>query len=89
MEKEIVVLGISYDKPEKLLKFKKKHNLPFTFLSDRKKKVAKLYQSGNFLFANRNTYVIDKEGRIEKIYDKVNVNTHAAEILKYFENDDK
>ncbi len=79
------MIGISYDTPEKLLKFKKNHNLPFTFLSDRKKKVAYLYNSGNFLFANRKTFIIDEKGIIEKIYQKVNVNTHAPQILEYFE----
>lgn len=82
------MIGISYDKPEKLLKFKENHNLPFILLSDQKKKVARLYDSGNFLFAARKTFVIDREGRIEKIYEKVNVNTHAGEILKFFNNDD-
>lgn len=79
------MIGISYDTSEKLLKFKKNHNLPFILLSDRKKKVARLYNSGNFLFANRKTFIIDQKGIIEKVYEKVNVNTHAAQILEYFE----
>jgi|TARA_B100000315_G_C14404414_1_gene507990 peroxiredoxin len=51
-------------------------------MSDRKKKVARQYESGNFLFPARNTFVIDKNGIIEKIYKKVNVNTHAEQILE-------
>lgn len=77
----ITVFGISYDSPKSLLAFKKKYNLPFTLLSDRNKEAAKAYGAKSRLWAKRYTFVIDKDGRIEKIYKKMNVNTHAGEIL--------
>ena len=61
--------------------FKKKYNLPFVLLSDHKKQVAQAFGTNSKFWAKRITFVIDKEGSIENIYNKVNVNTHAGEIL--------
>ncbi|MBT3479643.1 MAG: peroxiredoxin [Candidatus Marinimicrobia bacterium] len=81
-EKEnITVFGISYDSPKALSAFKKKFNLPFTLLSDKGKKVSKAYGTKGRFWASRVTFVLDNKGRIEKIYKKMNVNTHAGEIL--------
>ena len=77
----ITVFGISYDSPKSLSAFKKKYNLPFTLLSDRDKLAAKAYGTKSRLWAKRVTFVIDGEGKIEKIYKKMNVNTHAGKIL--------
>jgi len=77
----IVVFGISYDRPRSLKKFKKKWKLPFNLLSDSKKEVAVKYGADSALWTKRITFVIDQEGKIEKIYRKMNVNTHAEKIL--------
>ena len=77
----IVVFGISYDSPESLKSFKKKHVIPFTFLSDKEKNVSKAYGTKGRLWPSRATFVIGPDGLIEKIYKKINVNTHAGEIL--------
>ena len=76
-----MVFGISYDRPRSLKKFKKKWKLPFNLLSDSKKEVAVKYGADSPLWAKRITFVIDQEGKIEKIYRKMNVNTHAEKIL--------
>jgi len=76
-----MVLGISYDSPKGLKKFKKKHSLPFNFLSDSKKEVAPKYGSAGLAWPKRMTFIIDRYGKIEKIYSAVNVNTHAEKIL--------
>ena len=78
----ITVIGISYDKPESLREFKDKYNLPFNFLSDRNKKVAKKFGANGLVVPKRMTFVIDGDGKIEKIYKKVNINTHAETILE-------
>ena len=78
---KIKVLGISYDSPRALKKFKTKYALPFHFLSDYKKEVAPKYGAASIAWPKRMTFIIDKDGRIEKIYNKVNVNTHAEKIL--------
>ena len=78
---KIKVLGISYDSPRALKKFKTKYALPFHFLSDNNKEVATKYGAASIAWPKRMTFIIDKDGRIEKIYNKVNVNTHAEKIL--------
>ena len=81
VEQEIVVLGISYDSPESHRAFIEKYNLPFTLLSDGDKSVSKLYDAQGLLFADRKTFLIDPEGIIRKIYNKVDVTSHSIEIL--------
>ena len=76
-----MVLGISYDSPRGLKKFKIKHRLPFNFLSDSKKEVAPKYGSAGLAWPKRMTFIINKDSKIEKIYSSVNVNTHAEKIL--------
>ena len=76
------VFGISYNNSEALKKFKAKYNLPFNFLSDKDKEVAKRFGANGMFTPKRMTFVIDEYGRIEKIYKKVNINTHAETILK-------
>jgi len=56
--------------------------LPFNFLSDKDKEVAKLFGANGMFTPKRMTFVIDEYGNIEKIYKKVNINTHAETILK-------
>ena len=75
-------MGVSYNKAQDLKKFKEKYNLPFNFLSDRKKNVTKNYGAKGLLTQKRMTFIIDENSRIEKIYRKVNINTHAEKILQ-------
>lgn len=79
----IVVLGVSYDSPESHRIFKEKYNLPFILLSDADKSVAKMYGAYTPLAAKRMTFLIDK-GVIKYLYTKVNVESHAQEILERF-----
>ena len=78
----ILVFGISYNNPSALKKFKARYNLPFSFLSDTKKIVAKSFGADGLFTPKRMTFVIDESGKVEKIYKKVNINTHAETILK-------
>jgi len=55
--------------------------LPFTLLSDKGKDVSKAYGTKGRLWSSRVTFLISPERRIEKIYKKMNVNTHAGEFL--------
>ncbi len=80
----IVVLGISVDSRKSLKKFAEKYNLDFPLLSDEDKAVTKAYGVLNILgFANRKTFIIDKEGKIAHIIENVNVETHAKDVLDY------
>ena len=76
------MIGISYNSSKSLKKFKEKYNLPFSFLSDSKKEVAKSFGANGLFTPKRMTFVINENGKIEKIYKKVNINTHAETILK-------
>lgn len=92
-KKEVVVLGISPDSVESHHQFAKKYELPFTLLADPDKKVIELYETWQekisltrvFFGVERSTVIIDPEGKIAKVYKKVNADTHAQLILKDLE----
>jgi peroxiredoxin len=80
------VLGISTDKLADQQKFVEKEKLEMPLLADTDQKVAKEFGSlrptGGF--ANRETFIIDKEGKIRKIYRGVkNAGGHNQDVLKY------
>ena len=87
---EAVVLGMSLDDEDSHRKFIKKYALPFTLLSDRDAEVCKAYgvyklknmYGKSFWGIERTTFVIDKEGRIAKIYPRVKVDHHIQEVLE-------
>ena len=88
-KKNIVVIGMSADSSKKQKKFCDKQKFQYPMLSDEGKDVLKGYGVwGQKKFMGReydgifrNTYVIDEKGLIEKAYKKVNVKTHAQDIL--------
>lgn len=89
-EKEgAVIFGVSKDSVKSHKKFKEKHNLPFTLLSDPEGKVLNLYgvwkkrslYGRTFMGIERTTFLIDKKGAIAKIYRKVKVKGHAQTCL--------
>jgi thioredoxin-dependent peroxiredoxin len=82
-EQGAVVLGVSLDKMDSQTSFKAKHALPFDLISDADKKIATAYGvlATGRLFTRRETFIIDPNGRIAHIFDKVNVDRHDAEVL--------
>lgn len=86
-----VVIGISKDSTASHQKFAAKHNLPFILLSDPELTAIKAYDvwKEKKLYGKvsmgvvRSTFVIDKNGNIEKVMSKVKPDTNAAEILAY------
>lgn len=91
-EKEIKVLGVSTDDEASHRKFISKFNLPFTLLADTDKKIVNDYgvygeknmYGRKYMGVNRKTFLIDEQGKIKKIFNKVNVSEHADEVLKAF-----
>lgn len=83
------VIGISKDSIASHKKFADKHGLNFTLLSDKDGAVAKSYGAlgerslfgRKFTGVLRNTYLINPEGQIAKVYEKVSPQKHAAEII--------
>ena len=79
------VIGISSDSVESHRRFAKKHDLPFTLLSDEVGQVRKRYGVRNSfgLFPGRVTYVIDEEGVVGHIFSsQLGVEQHVEEALK-------
>ena len=78
-----VVLGLSVDSVRSHKLFAEKYNLPFSLLADETREVSELYDSLSSFFkvANRNTFIIDHEGNIAKIYLSVNPKTHSEMVL--------
>ena len=89
-----VVLGVSPDSVKSHDGFKLKHDLPFQLLSDPEHEVAELYgvwgekkmYGKSYMGIIRATYVIDEEGRIIKVFPKVDVKMHSQEILEVLRN---
>ena len=80
-----VILGVSVDTAESHKEFCAKEGLSFKLLSDTDAKVSTEYGSimeyqGNKLSA-RNTFIIDPNGKIAKVFPKVNVKVHSEEVL--------
>ena len=89
--KNVVVIGISKDSTVSHQKFAQKYDLPFILLSDPQLQAIvsygvwqekKLYGKVGMGVA-RTTFLIDEEGKIERIMSKVKPDTNAAEILAY------
>lgn len=88
--KTAVILGVSFDDETSHQKFIKKNGLKITLLSDLDKKVADSYgvyqekslYGRKFMGIVRSTFVIDKKGKIKKIFFKVKVNGHWEEVLE-------
>lgn len=89
--KNVVVIGISKDSTVSHQKFAQKYDLPFILLSDPQLQAIvsygvwqekKLYGKVS-MGVVRTTFLIDEEGKIERIMSKVKPDTNAAEILAY------
>lgn len=90
----IVVLGVSVDSQESHAEFRQKYDLPFTLLSDSDKVVVKKYgvwveksmYGKKYMGTDRKTFLIDENGVIVHIFDKVKPDEHAQEVLAAFRN---
>ncbi len=88
------VLAISPDAPAKLLKFDAKYDLGFSLLSDEDHSVAEAYgvwglkkfMGREFVGIIRTSFIIDINGRLVKILEKVNTKTHNDEVVTYIKN---
>jgi len=89
-----IVLGISKDSVKSHKRFHEKQNLNFDLLSDEQTTVIQKYgvwkekknYGRTYMGIERTTFIIDENGKIEKIYPKVKVKNHVAEIIEYLKN---
>ena len=86
LSKYTKIIGISSDSNESHKKFSDKHKLSFPLLSDTEKKVINLYDSKGIIKTKRNTFLINPEGKIEKIYDKVDPTSQSEVVLEFFQS---
>ena len=91
---DIVVLGISADPVERLKKFEVRDHLNFTLLSDPERKVIEAYgcwgpkkfMGRDFDGILRQSFLIDKSGKIVHVMHMVNTKTHHDDVLEIFKN---
>ena len=89
--KNTTILGVSIDSPERHQKFIAKYNLPFDLIADENKKIVEKYgvwqekklYGKTFMGIIRSTFIIDKDGVIQKIFTKVKVKGHVEEVLQF------
>ena len=88
------VYGLSKDNLKSHDKFRDKYKIKFDLLADEEIKVLKKYKvwgkkkfmGREFMGIIRSTYLIDKKGKILKVWENVKVKDHAKEVLKTLQN---
>ena len=79
-----MIIGISVDTLADQQKFTDKEHLNFPLVADSDKKAAKAYGAlAPRGYANRYTFVIDKQGVVRKVYTKVTPKDHPEEVLTF------
>jgi peroxiredoxin Q/BCP len=86
----IDVIGVSKDKMKPIDKFAEKYNLTFPLASDETTHVAEDYgvwveksmYGKTYMGMERTTFLVDKAGRVAKVWRKVKVEGHATDVLE-------
>lgn len=89
VEQGFEIIGVSADSELSHIKFKNKHSLPFRLISDVDRKVLQDYGAWgekrmygkSFLGIIRKTFIIDEDGFVEKIIEKVKTKEHSKQIF--------
>jgi peroxiredoxin Q/BCP len=84
------VIGVSPDEVKSHRKFADKYELPFTLLADPEKAVCQAYgvwkqksmYGKTYMGVERTTFVIDRKGKVAKVFTKVKVDGHAGAVLE-------
>ena len=85
-----VLLGVSADSEKSQKKFVDKFNFPFSLIADTEKEVInafgvwgpKKFMGKEYDGIHRKTFIIDENGYVERVIDKVKTKEHAAQILE-------
>jgi peroxiredoxin Q/BCP len=88
------IYGVSKDNLKSHDKFRKKYKIKFDLLSDEEIKILKKYKvwgkkkfmGREYMGISRTTFLIDKKGKIIKIWENVKVKDHAKEVLNTLKN---
>lgn len=92
-KQDLVIIGISPDKPEKLAKFRQRDDLTFTLVSDPDKSVLASYGAfgEKMMYGKtvtgviRSTFLIDAKGTIEHAFYNVKATGHVAKLMRDLE----
>lgn len=84
------LLGVSADSEKRQTNFRNKYKFPFPLLADEEKEVInifgvwgpKKFMGREYEGIHRKTFIIDAEGIVERVIDKVKTKSHAAQILE-------
>ncbi|PVW13855.1 thioredoxin-dependent thiol peroxidase [Marixanthomonas spongiae] len=84
------LLGVSADSERKQKNFKEKYDFPFPLLADENKEVInafgvwgpKKFMGREYDGIHRMTFIVDEEGKVERVISKVKTKDHAAQILE-------
>ena len=95
IKRGVTVMGVSKDSIQSHNKFRDKHGLNFILLSYPEKTVHMAYDAWGekklygkvSLGTIRKTFLIDENGSIEKIWNKVAVATHGEDVVKYLDKE--
>ena len=95
IKRGVTIMGVSKDSIQSHNKFREKHGLNFILLSDPDKTVHMAYGAWGekkldgkiSLGTIRMTFLIDENGNIEKIWNKVAVATHGEDVVKYLDKE--
>ena len=89
-----MILGASGDSVDSHRKFKEKYDLPYTLIADTDHSIAESYGvwqqksmfGKKYMGIARTTFIIDPDGRIAQVFDKVNPLGHAGDVAKAVES---
>lgn len=92
-KKNVVIIGISKDSQKSHQSFIEKNDLPFILLSDSDKKVQEAYgvwqekilYGRRFMSTIRTTFILGPDQKISYVFDKIDCENHAGEILEKLE----
>lgn len=87
----VAVLGVSPDDEQAVTRFAEKFSLPFPLLADADHAVAERYgvwgeksmYGRTFMGVSRTTFVIDKDGKVAHVFEKVKPAGHEREVLEW------
>jgi thioredoxin-dependent peroxiredoxin len=81
---------VSPDSPKSHTKFKQKYNLPYTLIADENHAIAEAYgvwgekmnYGRKYMGVLRTTYIIDPDGRVAQVFEKVKPENHAEQVME-------
>jgi thioredoxin-dependent peroxiredoxin len=88
----IEIVGISPDSEDSHDKFRNKMGIPYPLVSDSEKEVAKAYgvygmksfMGREYMGVKRSTFLVDKSGKILRVFEKVKPAGHSKEVMESF-----